>query len=373
MYDTIVVGAGIAGVCAAFWLKEAGEKVLLVDKKGLLAGASGAAGAFLSPRLGKGGPLQRITNEAYLFALDFYRKYTPEALFQKGLARIPKDEEDAARFEIYREYLKLPFTVCGPDDLPFLSADRVKHGAICFEEASFVDPAAVAKKLTADLQCAFGIDAKPVKEGPFWRVEKFRARNLLLCTGADKLPIDAGYISIGGLWGERVDLKSGAEIPKTVHQRISVSANIDGIVRIGATHVRGEREEGSEIERINALVVEAIEMVPALADQRIVRIYAGRRSSVSDHFPVAGELADLKSAYEKFNAPPKSLQPESDEIPRMEGCYISGCFGGRGFVFAPMVGKMAADKILEKKRLPKEISADRLLLRHLRKSANRSG
>jgi len=73
-FDAIIIGAGIAGISVAYWLNEAGQKVLILEKDGLLSGASGAAGAFLSPRLGKGGELQQITNKAYLFALDFYKK-----------------------------------------------------------------------------------------------------------------------------------------------------------------------------------------------------------------------------------------------------------------------------------------------------------
>lgn len=45
--DTVVVGAGIAGCAAARFLAEAGERVLVVERGGIGAGASGRNGGFL--------------------------------------------------------------------------------------------------------------------------------------------------------------------------------------------------------------------------------------------------------------------------------------------------------------------------------------
>jgi len=66
-FDIVVVGAGIAGLSAAYFLAKASLKPLLVDRSaGVATGGSGAAGAFISPRIGKGGALQSLTNEASL-------------------------------------------------------------------------------------------------------------------------------------------------------------------------------------------------------------------------------------------------------------------------------------------------------------------
>ena len=76
-YDSIIIGAGIAGASTAHALTQKGQKVLVFDKKGIASGGSGAAGAFVSPKIGKGSPLQTLTNEAFSFskqALFVYRK-----------------------------------------------------------------------------------------------------------------------------------------------------------------------------------------------------------------------------------------------------------------------------------------------------------
>ena len=364
-YDTIVIGAGIAGISTAFWLEKGGQKVLLVDKKGLLTGASGAAGAFLSPRLGKGGDLQKVTNEAYRFALDFYAQNVPEGFFQKGLVRIPKDEKDAEKFAAYEPFIDLPYQKVSSGDFPHIAPEALRWGAFYFDHAAFVDPMTVAKKLTERIDTAWGVDAKPSYAGGAWRVGKFSAPNIVLATGAERLPLEIPYLSIGGVWGERVDVRSAAEIPVTLHQKLSVSANVEGVVRIGATHVRNDPR--SEIERVNQLIVDAIVLVPALADQRILRIYAGHRASVSDHFPLVGTIADTDASKKALGKPPKSLKPEHETIPRIPGCHIVNGFGGRGFVFGPLMGKMMSEKILSQTPIDPRVSADRYLLRFLRR------
>ncbi len=365
-FDSIVIGAGIAGISIAYWLKEAGLKVLLLEKSSLLSGASGAAGAFLSPRLGKGGDLQLITNKAYLFALDFYKKTVPEGFYQKGLVRIPKDDKDAEKFEVFKRHFELSYKWCESKDFPFISSESLKRGAFYFEHSAFVDPMTVAKKLTTSIDVRFGYEAKPIYKDGLWHIDQFVTKNIVLATGADDLPVETPYITIGGVWGERVDVKTSAKVPVTVNKKLSVSTNIDGIVRIGATHVRDDPR--SEIERVNQLIQDAIELVPELKGCELVKIYSGHRSAVNDHFPIAGNLADVNEAKKRFKPPYKNIKLESDEIPSIPGCYFIGGFGGRGFVFGPLIGKMLADKMLKNRPIDPTVSTDRYLVRYLKRS-----
>jgi tRNA 5-methylaminomethyl-2-thiouridine biosynthesis bifunctional protein len=364
-YDTIVVGAGIAGVATAFFLRQMGQKVLLVDKKGLLAGASGAAGAFLSPRLGKGGDLQRITNDAYRFALRFYAQNTPHAFFQKGLVRIPKNEEDAEKFAAYEPYIDVPYERVEASRFAHIDPEALRWGAFWFPHAAFVDPLGAAKSLLENVETRWGVEVRPRFASGVWHVDKFSAPNLVLATGAAQPPVALPWLSVGGVWGERVDVQSEADIPVTLHQKLSVSANIEGIVRIGATHVRNDPR--SEIERVNQLIVDAVGLVPALADQRIVKIYAGHRASVPDHLPVVGPVPDIAKLAEKWPRPPKRLKPGDEAIEKISGLFIVNGFGGRGFVFGPLMGKEAAEAVARKAAVPPVVSPDRFVLRYLRR------
>ena len=103
-YDSIIIGAGIAGASTAYALRQKGQKVLVFDKRGIASGGSGAAGAFVSPKIGKGSPLQTLTNEAFSFAKAFYFSTCPPLFHQTGVIRIPKDEADAKKFAEYEPF-----------------------------------------------------------------------------------------------------------------------------------------------------------------------------------------------------------------------------------------------------------------------------
>ncbi len=76
IYDLAVIGAGVAGVMVAWWAKRAGVSVVVVDRANSPAtGGSSAAGAFVSPKLGKATPLVNLTNDAFKFSSKFYSQF----------------------------------------------------------------------------------------------------------------------------------------------------------------------------------------------------------------------------------------------------------------------------------------------------------
>lgn len=75
-FDYVIVGAGIAGCSLAHFLSKYSKSVLLIDKNEDVAfGASGAAGAFLSPLLGKPNKFKDLVTNALSFSMNYYKKY----------------------------------------------------------------------------------------------------------------------------------------------------------------------------------------------------------------------------------------------------------------------------------------------------------
>ena len=75
-FDYVIVGAGIAGCSLAHFLSKYSKSVLLIDKNEDVAfGASGAAGAFLSPLLGKPNKFKDLITKALCFSMNYYKKY----------------------------------------------------------------------------------------------------------------------------------------------------------------------------------------------------------------------------------------------------------------------------------------------------------
>ena len=69
-----IIGSGIAGCSVAYFLQQHTKDILIIDKNSeICGGASKAAGAFLSPLLGKKNEFKTLVSEALRFSTKFYK------------------------------------------------------------------------------------------------------------------------------------------------------------------------------------------------------------------------------------------------------------------------------------------------------------
>ena len=322
---------------AAYFLHKYGAKVALVERAEIAAGGSGAAGAFVTPRLGKGGPVQRYTNEAFRFCLDFYKRLN--YFYQTGLLRLPKEGED---FSIYEPFLDVSY--------------ERRDGGFFFPEAGLVKAKEHLLTLAQNFNCYY-FDATIEKREDYFEIGNLKAKKIVLATGADDRLIDDVSISIGKLAGVRFDLQTSLKLPYSMHKKISISANIDGIVAIGATHNRANRPA----QPPSMLFEEAKKMVGEY-EYRLHQMYCGVRSSVNDHLPILGFLVDFVKAKEIKNY-------KKEPLPRRDIAIING-FGGRGFVFGPYAANLLARHLLFNEALPKDLDVARYYIRYRRRNGN---
>ena len=207
-YDTIIIGAGIAGCCSAYALQQKGQKVLLLDRSGVAAsGGSGAAGAFVSPKIGKGSALQTLTNEAFHFAKDFYLKHFPKYFHQTGVIRIPKDAEDAGKFSTYETFNDSKYRWVTQEELKTFGIKN-REESFLFEEAGVCDAPEMCAAILEHVphaQC----DVKSLSfEDGAWRVGEYSSKNIVLATGYQNDLFDMRYMGVKGTWGSRGDYRS---------------------------------------------------------------------------------------------------------------------------------------------------------------------
>jgi len=188
-YDSIVIGAGIAGCCTAYALQKKGQKVLLVDRSAVAAsGGSGAAGAFVSPKIGKGSPLQTLTNEAFHFSKDFYLEHFPDYFHQTGLIRIPKDEEDAQKFEIYEPFNESKYRWVEKDALEKTGIYN-SEDSFMFEEAGVCDAPEMCEAILEKVEFQ-QMDVGSLEwDGEFWNIALRQAQ------GTVAEPVEARLLS----------------------------------------------------------------------------------------------------------------------------------------------------------------------------------
>ena len=366
-YDIIVIGAGIAGCSSAYFLKQRGLNVLVVDRAGVaVAGGSSAAGAFVSPKIGKGSSLQTLTNEAFEFAKDFYLNYFPKAFSQTGVVRIPKDEEDAKKFSEYASYDTSSKKVLSASELKKIGINERFEGSF-FDQAGVCDAPKMCEALLENIDY-LQYDVKSLNyEDKLWNIGDYTAPILVLATGYESKFIDMRYMGIRGTWGSRGDYKSKLKLECSMHKEISVSANIEGIVKIGATHERGGIAcKNCNSEPLKELFIKASTMVDT-SDFELKKIFCGMRAGSKDYFPLVGSVIDVT---EMLKENPKLVRGAKlkEEPKRMENLYVCNGLGGRGFVFAPLLAKILAEKIVDGKEIDARVNPDRLFLKWCRKS-----
>lgn len=364
-YDSIIIGAGIAGCCSAYTLQQKGQKVLLLDRSAVAAsGGSGAAGAFVSPKIGKGSPLQTLTNEAFHFSKDFYLKHFPKYFHQTGVIRIPKDIEDSEKFSIYEAFNNSKYRWVNEKELKTLGIKNSQE-SFMFEEAGVCDAPEMCAAILEQVphaQC----DVKSFSfEDGVWSVGEYSSKNLVLATGYQNDLFDMRYMGVKGTWGSRGDYRSDLDLKVSMHKSISVSANVNGIIKIGATHVKSKEPcivcDG---EALKELFESASQMVDT-SDFVLKETFCGMRSGSKDYFPLVGKVIDVPFMLETYPAIIRGAKPTMKYV---DNLFVCNGLGGRGFVFAPLMAKILAECIIEGKEVDSRVKTDRLFLKWCRKS-----
>ena len=347
-FDFIIVGAGVAGLISAYFLRD--YKILLIDKNGILQGASRAAGAFLFPKISKKSSYTDFINEAIIEAFSFYENLGIDT-HKKGVLLLPRDKRDIEKFKEYEKYIKLPFEKRGD--------------GFFFEDGGFIEVDEVREKIKVPFLKEEIVNIK--KEGKYWRVNDILTKNIILATGYENL-VDIPYIKIRPIWGERIEISGewGGDLSIFYHKNCSV-AEVKNRLRIGATHKRdclGCRE--SEEEAIE-LIKKAKEIID-IKHYKIEDIKGGFRAGSVDFFPIVGRIVDVKETLKLNPKIVKGVIPK--EVKYIDGLYIVNGMGGRGFSNAILCAKMLRNYIKNGTNLGK-IDSIRLFIKWARKEGEK--
>ncbi len=367
VYDTIIIGAGVAGACSAYFLRREGERVLVLERHQIASGGSGAAGAFVSPKIGKGSPLQSLTNEAFEFAKDFYLAYFGDYYHQTGVIRIPKDADDAEKFDDYQTSISNRYKIHSLSQLKEMNINTLFE-SFFFSDAGVCDAKPLCEALLD------GVDFKSIEvkqisycDG-FWRAEGFYAKNIILATGYENTLADVSYMGVSGLWGTRGDFRSNLSLNVSLHQSMSISANINGVIKLGATHEK-EIKKSTLCDDNKALLLQqkALALVDT-SDMQLLKSYCGMRAGSRDYFPLVGKVINVAYMLENFPTLATGAKPP---LHYRDGLYICNGFGGRGFVFGPLMGYQLARLIVHGEMVDSAINPDRLFYKWCRHKKER--
>jgi tRNA 5-methylaminomethyl-2-thiouridine biosynthesis bifunctional protein len=363
-----VIGAGVAGVMAAYFLREAGEEVLLIDRSDVPAsGGSGAAGAFISPKIGKGGPLQELTNEAFAFAHRFYRGHFDGLFHGDGVLRIPKNAEDEERFRLYEPFNYHPYERWDRAKAEAVGLRNVP-GGFYFPEAGDADAQELCRAIVGESGLEqMEVESLEYREGLWYIIgaaRKITAEHVVLATGYESGVLDLRYMGIKGLWGSRGDYATAREFPVSLHKDFSLSSTRGGRIKLGATHVKHPHPclacDGRPLASLEAKAAQ----ITDTSDFKLIETFCGMRSASRDHFPLVGPVIDVPAMLAEYPAITRGAKAPLRHLPDLS---ILNGLGGRGFVFAPLMAKWLAESITHGKAIDPRVHPDRLFWKWVRR------
>jgi glycine/D-amino acid oxidase-like deaminating enzyme len=376
IYAYLIIGAGSAGCNSAYFLKQNGKTVAVVDREGIAGGASGAAGAFLSPLPGKKNPYNSFVNKALEFSLNFYEKLIPNEIEKKGVLRVPNSNFNDTKLQ--NNHIKYEYF--DSKKLQNISKNFRDIDGYFYENAAVLEPKIICKKLLEG--CDFykkDINELSLKD-EIYEVGGLRAKNIILAQGVNSSLIEIPYMKISPIFGLRIDVKTTTDIPFNIHKSISVSANKhNNTVSIGATQQRHDTQDmkcettcdkcafyiNTDEAQIKTLLEQADELIE-LEDLEVVKTYKGARATIKSYFPVIGKIIDYESSLKRHPSISKGTKIPPEELEYYPNLHVINALGSRGFVLGPYLAKILSENIINNTSIPKELSTQKLFFKMAR-------
>jgi glycine/D-amino acid oxidase-like deaminating enzyme len=304
--------------------------------------------------MGKPNPLKTFVNAAFTYTTTLLKELTGERFMQNGVLRLPKEGETPESFYGMEAYMDVPY-------------ERRDEGYF-FPGGGLISPDVILEALLQECDTYFGYQVTELvrDDGGLWCFEGFKARNVVLATGAYVPLIDLPFTLMRGVWGERIRIETPTRTTHNYHKRVSVSTTVNGNqLLIGATHKKNHDwfiDENTPEE----LLKKAAEILP-ITDAKVLEIKAGMRPGSVDYFPILGSVVDVEASIREFASIRHGSRVPKERLPYIPGLWLHTGHGGRGYVTALSSGRILAEKIVNNIPIPEELDMVRFFYRWIRR------
>jgi glycine/D-amino acid oxidase-like deaminating enzyme len=355
----IVIGSGITGAAAAYFLARRGIDVVLVEANAPAAEATGAADGAVSVASKRPGPMM----SAALAGIRLYRELAEDGLFADVFKRrstfiIAASEEEcrvlaahadalaSAGVEVERltpEATFRRFPVLSDKALMAVEVHDEGH-AIGYQIVHRLLTAAQVNVLRNQTVRRFVADTGGRVSGVETENRRLSADIVILAAGSgsarlmgleDILIPRKGQLLVterapelnrampGAIMSGRYLLSKGSQTAASDKPARGIGLVIDPLAT-GQFLIGGTREDfgdrrTNDLEAVSQILADAVALVPGLADVRLLRSFAGVRTAVADNLPLVGRL------------------------PGLENAFVATGFEGDGICLGPIAGKSIAD------------------------------
>lgn len=307
--EVVVVGAGVTGLSVAYFLRRAGAEVVVVDRAGIAAGASGVQ---------PGGVRQQWTTEVNCElareSIEFYAGFDADARLDRcGYLFVALGEETLARMRddvALQNGLGVPSRIVDAGEIaelvPGMRVDAVAGGAWCGEDGYVDKPQTVVEAFAEGID----VEIRDVRS-----VAELDAEIVVVAAGVDSPRI------------LDVDLPIAAEprhlfLSDSIAERLVEPLVVVGERSFAAKHLANGRVLAGDLSGDSrATVARGIEeFLPALTYVSFPVVASGVYDVTPDHQPVVGPVGD--------------------------GVWVAAGYSGHGFMLAPAISRRLADAIV---------------------------
>ncbi len=357
-------------------LTRAGLRVALIDAEGIAAGGSGAAGAFVSPKFVKSGPVKEVSEAAFAFSLAFYQEHFKELTSVSPLLHFANNALSNARVAYFKEHTSLPQTTVEPKYLEHIQPQAHTFESLVLEASAVVDAHAVCHKMAAEATFfKIHVNTLQYEEG-FWTLNnQIRAKQVVLSTGAHEHVVDIPYFTPRAVFGHRINIKTSTHNPLNMHQFVSISqSNSEGVIAIGATHNVHynplHTTQPYDCAHGREELLEKARRTMKLDDVEILHDFTGVRAGSVDHLPLLGLVVNSKKTLAKLPKISIGKRYNINQYEYYPSLFLINGVGGYGFVLAPYLARMLRDFMLERSAINPLVLPSRFLRRWLMKKCH---
>jgi sarcosine oxidase subunit beta len=331
-----VVGAGVVGLAVARELAMRGVEVVVLEREGVGAGASGVQPGGVRQQWGTRVAC-RLARESVAFWREADERLSspvPLTLRRGGYLFVAQTEPTLGRLAANVQLQNtegVPSRIVSAEEaaalVPGLRADAIVGGAWCGEDGYFDRPQSVVEAFARGADVRREDVRSLVRRGSGWRIGSVDADAVVVAAGADSgallapLGVDLRvvredrHLFLGTPVGERL-LE-----PLVVAPELAFAAKqlADGRVLASDLSARGDPAAGRNAWRAN--VRAGIEtLLPRLELVTFPLLVHGVYDVTPDHQPILGPVGD--------------------------GLFVACGFSGHGFMIAPAVARITADAVL---------------------------
>jgi glycine/D-amino acid oxidase-like deaminating enzyme len=286
--DVVVVGAGICGASTAFFLRERGHDVLLLDRGAVSGGSTGLGEGNVLVSDKAAGPERSLAVLGRSLWMELGERFPSARVTRKGaLVLGHPDGVDVSELE------------------PALAPDVV---ALLEEDDLQVDPAALTREFASTVEVREGVPVAAPERGCVVLAdgERIACERVVIATGAwaaelTGLPVEprkgqlVALATPPGLIRHKLVEFGYVEAAAGAEAQLAIAAVIEETLAGGEVLVGSSRErigfDGAVRPEVTAAMIErAAQFVPQLAELRPRRAWCGFRPWLPDGLPAIGEL-----------------------------------------------------------------------------------